>query len=97
KFPTIQINVNTTLDNFPFSLTCHQWFAADGRVIEEPAKDPLTTYEAKIEGDLVLVKGKGQGVAGERSPNRPQVQQNRDKNDDDGESEEGDKTHKKDD
>ncbi|WP_309236616.1 ubiquinol-cytochrome c reductase iron-sulfur subunit [Microcoleus sp. FACHB-672] len=36
---------------------CHDSdFAPDGKVLKGPAKQPLKTYEAKIEGDSVLVK-----------------------------------------
>ncbi len=35
---------------------CHDAkFAADGKVLEGPAKDPLPTYEAKIEQDTIFV------------------------------------------
>ncbi|OCR01163.1 hypothetical protein BCD67_17495 [Oscillatoriales cyanobacterium USR001] len=44
-----------------FICPCHDAvFATDGKAIEKPAKTPLGTYETKIEGDLVLVKAKGQ-------------------------------------
>ncbi|HIK28297.1 MAG: ubiquinol-cytochrome c reductase iron-sulfur subunit [Oscillatoriaceae bacterium SKW80] len=40
-----------------FQCPCHDSdFAADGKVIKGPAKQPLKTYEAKIEGNSVLVK-----------------------------------------
>lgn len=36
---------------------CHgARFSPDGKVLKGPAKKPLPTYEAKIEGDSVLVK-----------------------------------------
>lgn len=40
-----------------FECPCHDAdFAADGKVIKGPAKQPLKIYEAKIEGNSVLVK-----------------------------------------
>jgi cytochrome b6-f complex iron-sulfur subunit len=40
-----------------FVCPCHDAeFSLDGKVIEGPAKKPLPTYAAKIEGDSVLVK-----------------------------------------
>ena len=39
---------------------CHQSkFNPDGTVKSGPAKKPLTKYEAKIDGDLVLVQARG--------------------------------------
>lgn len=79
-----------------FICNCHDAiFAADGRVIEQPAKDPLATYEAKIEGDLVLVKAQGQPI-GTQSPVSERVKSKSHKNDDDDDdSEENEKKHKK--
>lgn len=40
-----------------FVCPCHDAeFAVDGKVVEGPAKKPLPIYQAKIEGDAVLVK-----------------------------------------
>ena len=40
-----------------FVCPCHgARFSPDGKVLKGPAKKPLPTYEAKIEGDSVLVK-----------------------------------------
>jgi cytochrome b6-f complex iron-sulfur subunit len=40
-----------------FSCPCHgSEFAFDGAVLEGPAREPLATYETKVEGEEVLVK-----------------------------------------
>lgn len=44
-------------DKKDFLCPCHDSkFAPDGKVLKGPAKKPLPTYTAKIEGDSVLVK-----------------------------------------
>jgi cytochrome b6-f complex iron-sulfur subunit len=41
-----------------FVCPCHgAKYSPDGKVLKGPAEKPLSTYEAKIEGDAVLVKG----------------------------------------
>jgi cytochrome b6-f complex iron-sulfur subunit len=42
-----------------FACPCHgSTFNPDGTVANGPATDPLSPYEAKIEGDLVLIKAR---------------------------------------
>lgn len=44
-------------DQKVFFCPCHDSkFATDGKVLQGPATEPLKTYEAKLEGDSVLVK-----------------------------------------
>ncbi|MGB3615086.1 MAG: ubiquinol-cytochrome c reductase iron-sulfur subunit [Elainellaceae cyanobacterium] len=44
-------------DGETFACPCHgSKFSPDGSVLEGPASEPLGTYEAKIDGDRVLVK-----------------------------------------
>ena len=44
-------------DKKAFICPCHDSeFTADGKVIKDPAKEPLLTYEAKIEGESIVVK-----------------------------------------
>ncbi|MEA5511883.1 ubiquinol-cytochrome c reductase iron-sulfur subunit [Crocosphaera sp. UHCC 0190] len=51
--------VNWEADNKIFACPCHgSKFAADGQVLHGPAKDPLSTYESKLEGDQILIKAK---------------------------------------
>ena len=44
-------------DQKAFVCPCHDAkYSADGKVLKGPAEKPLPTYEAKVEGDSVLVK-----------------------------------------
>jgi len=44
-------------DQKSFVCPCHgAKYSAEGKVLQEPAQKPLRAYEAKIEGDDVLVK-----------------------------------------
>lgn len=41
-----------------FVCPCHgAKYSSDGKVLKGPAEKPLSTYQAKIEGDSILVKG----------------------------------------
>ncbi|TBR58314.1 cytochrome B6 [Westiellopsis prolifica IICB1] len=45
-------------DQNAFVCPCHgSKYASDGKVINGPANQPLSTYTAKVEGNEVLVKG----------------------------------------
>jgi cytochrome b6-f complex iron-sulfur subunit len=49
--------VDWKADKKAFVCPCHQAeFSLDGKVIQGQAKKPLSTYNAKIEGDSVLVQ-----------------------------------------
>ncbi len=49
--------VNWQADSKAFVCPCHSAkFAADGKVLQGPAKKPLKTYTAKVEGNAILVK-----------------------------------------
>ncbi|MGV0023710.1 QcrA and Rieske domain-containing protein [Phormidesmis priestleyi] len=51
--------VNWKTERNSFACPCHQsLFAADGKVLQGPAVKGLATYEAKVEGNSILVKGK---------------------------------------
>jgi cytochrome b6-f complex iron-sulfur subunit len=44
-------------DQKAFICPCHDAkFSLDGKVLKSPAEKPLPTYEAKVEGDSLLVK-----------------------------------------
>jgi cytochrome b6-f complex iron-sulfur subunit len=52
-------NVAWQQDENAFVCPCHNSkFAINGSVQNGPAKEPLATYRAKFEGDLVLVKSR---------------------------------------
>ncbi len=52
-----QCPVDWNADEGTLNCPCHgSKFKADGTVANGPAKDSLPTYEAKVEGDAVLVK-----------------------------------------
>jgi cytochrome b6-f complex iron-sulfur subunit len=71
---------------------CHDArFTAEGKILEGPVKLPLPTYQVKVEGDLVLVKGKEQAFSGENSLEKPQAQPIVDENERDEEREEDDR------
>ena len=45
-------------DQKQFVCPCHNSkFTVDGKVVKGPAKKPLASYEAKLAGDSILVKG----------------------------------------
>ncbi|MCP2732045.1 QcrA and Rieske domain-containing protein [Limnofasciculus baicalensis] len=45
-------------DQKQFVCPCHDSkFTIDGKVVQGPAKKPLPTYEAKLAGDSIVVKG----------------------------------------
>jgi cytochrome b6-f complex iron-sulfur subunit len=49
--------VNWKADQNAFICPCHDSkFAADGQLLEGPAEEPLKRYEAKLEGQTILVK-----------------------------------------
>lgn len=49
--------VDWKADQKVFLCPCHKAkFAPDGQVLQDPATKPLPTYEAKLEGDSILVK-----------------------------------------
>jgi cytochrome b6-f complex iron-sulfur subunit len=55
--PHRQCDVEWQTEAKQFSCPCHgSEFAFDGAVLEGPAREPLTTYETKVEGENVLVK-----------------------------------------
>lgn len=55
--PHRQCDVEWQTEAQQFSCPCHgSEFAFDGAVLAGPAREPLTTYETKIEGEDVLVK-----------------------------------------
>lgn len=44
-------------EELKFICPCHDsQFSSDGKVLEGPAKEPLTSYEVKLSGDSILVK-----------------------------------------
>ncbi len=49
--------VTWELDQQKFLCPCHDSeFSSDGKVLQGPATEPLTSYEVKLEGDSILVK-----------------------------------------
>lgn len=49
--------VTWELDQQKFLCPCHDSeFSSDGKVLEGPATEPLTSYEVKLEGESILVK-----------------------------------------
>lgn len=72
---------------------CHDArFTASGKILEGPVNLPLPTYQVKVEGDLVLVKGRD--LSGENTLEKPESQPILDKNDRDEEKEEDEKKEK---
>ncbi len=55
--PHRQCDVEWQTEAQKFACPCHgSEFAFDGAILEGPAREPLTTYETKVEGENVLVK-----------------------------------------
>lgn len=55
--PHAGCDVEWKAEETAFVCPCHQSkFKPDGSIIGGPTKEPLKTYEAKIEGDQILVK-----------------------------------------
>mgnify|MGYP001038765041 CR=1 FL=1 len=55
--PHAGCSVNWKADQNAFICPCHDSkFAADGQLLEGPAEEPLKRYEAKLEGQTILVK-----------------------------------------
>jgi cytochrome b6-f complex iron-sulfur subunit len=54
--PHAECTVTWTVESKKFSCPCHgSEFAIDGKVLKEPAKEALKTYDVKIEDNSVLV------------------------------------------
>ncbi|WP_413167166.1 ubiquinol-cytochrome c reductase iron-sulfur subunit [Capilliphycus salinus ALCB114379] len=55
--PHAGCSVNWKADQKAFLCPCHDSkFAADGQLLEGPAEEPLKRYQAKLEGQTILVK-----------------------------------------
>lgn len=55
--PHQNCSVGWQTDNKIFLCPCHgSKFAVDGKVLEGPAKKPLSTYQVKVENNSILVK-----------------------------------------
>lgn len=55
--PHAGCTVTWETDQQKFVCPCHDSeFGSDGKVLEGPATEPLTSYEVKLEGDSILVK-----------------------------------------